>query len=250
MITLPTEKVKAKTGNPKITVLFGKPKSGKTSFVSSIENNLIIDLEEGSLYLDALAVQAKTIDNLRDIVSQLKESIKENNIFMYKYITIDSGTALEEIARDYALKLYQKTPTAKRKDGSLFNDDILTLPNGGGYYWLREAFEKMYKPFISLCENLIIICHCKDKLINDNGKELSEMSMDLTGKIARILSSKADAIGYVYRKKNKTVINFNGGGDTICESRCNHLRGKEIVVAESDENNNLTFYPERIFLPE
>jgi len=86
-------------------------------------------------------------------------------------------------------------------------------------------------------------------MINKDGKELSEMSIDLSGKTARLVAADADAIGFVYRKKNQTIMNFNGGGDFIVEARQEHLRGKEIVVAESNEDNVITTYWERIFIP-
>lgn len=41
---------------------------------------------------------------------------------------------------------------------------------------------------------------------------------------------------------------FNGGEDFICEARQEHLRGKEIVIAESDENNKVSVFWDRIFL--
>lgn len=43
---LPIEKVPAKVGNPRYLVLYGKPKTGKTTIVAAIPNNLIIDLED------------------------------------------------------------------------------------------------------------------------------------------------------------------------------------------------------------
>ena len=76
------------------------------------------------------------------------------------------------------------------------------------------------------------------------------MSIELTGKLGDILCGEADAIGYVYRKKNDTIISFEGGDNSIREARANHLRGKKIVVATSDENNNITVDMTKIFLPE
>lgn len=104
--------------------------------------------------------------------------------------------------------------------------------------------------FKSLTQHLILIAHVKDSLINKDGKELSEMSIDLSGKTARLVAADADAIAYVYRHKNQTIFNFNGGGDFVVEARQEHLRGKEIVIAESDENNNVVAYWDRIYLPE
>lgn len=132
--------------------------------------------------------------------------------------------------------------------GKNYNDDVRKLPSGAGYLYIREAFFKVIDMYKSLCETLILICHCSDKLINKEGKELSEMSIDLTGKTARLVAADADAIGYVYRQKNQTFMNFNGGGDFIVEARQAHLRGKEIIVAESDDNNNVSTYWDRIFL--
>ena len=37
--------------NPKTIVLFSQPKTGKTTIVSKLANCLLIDLEEGSVYL-------------------------------------------------------------------------------------------------------------------------------------------------------------------------------------------------------
>lgn len=250
MLVLPTEKIKAKSGNPRFLVLFGKPKSGKTTIAVNIENNLIVDLEGGSQYMDSLSVQARTYTDLAEIVKAIKSQIKETGVKPYKYITIDSGTALEEIARSYALKLYQQTPMAQLKDGSVYNEDILKLPKGAGYLYLREAFEKLYKIFFDLADHIILICHCKDAIIDKDGKEMSEMSMDLTGKIARLTSADADAIGFVYRKENQTIINFKTNGNVITGARPKHLRETEIVISESDDSGNVTVYPERIYLPE
>lgn len=129
-------------------------------------------------------------------------------------------------------------------------EDIRTLPNGSGYMYLRQAVRKVIDLFKDLCDTLILVAHVKEKMINKEGEELSEMSIDLTGKLGDILCGEADAIGYVYRKKNETHVSFEGGMDTIREARAEHLRGKNLVVATSDENNKITVDMSKIFLPE
>lgn len=116
--------------------------------------------------------------------------------------------------------------------------------------YLRQAVRKVIDMFRDLCDSLILIAHVKEKMINKEGEELSEMSIDLTGKLGDILCGEADAIGYVYRKKNETHISFEGGDNTIREARAEHLRGKNIIVATSDENNHITVDMSKIFLPE
>lgn len=245
-LILPKEKSTPKINNPKFLILFGRPKAGKSTLMASLENNLIIDLENGYQALSALVVQARTVNDFAEIANALREEIKNTGKFPYKYITIDNATRLEEMCLSYAVQLYRQTPMGKTYQGS----DVRTLPNGSGYMYLRQAVRKVIDMFRDLCESLILVAHVKEKMINKEGEELSEMSIDLTGKLGDILCGEADAIGYVYRKKSDTIVSFEGGDNSIREARANHLRGKKIVVATSDENNNVTVDMTKIFLPE
>ena len=104
----------------------------------------------------------------------------------------------------------------------------------------------MFKP---LCETLILVTHVKDKQIRKDSQEMSELSVDLAGKTGDIICGEADAIGMIYRDGNKTYVAFEGGDNTIKEARCPHLRGKKILVAESNENDNdVKFDTSKIFI--
>lgn len=243
MIVLPTEKVKAKVSNPRFLIIFGKPKSGKTTIVSELENNLIIDLEGGSQFLDALSVQARNVADLGEIAAAIRQKNKECNGFFYKHITIDNATRLEEMTLSYALTLYNQTPMGKSYRG-----DVRMLPNGAGWFYIRQAVRKVIDMFRELCEEFILVGHTKDKLVNKEGEELSEMQLDLAGRLSDIICGEADAIGYVYRKKNQTLISFQGGENNIVEARAPHLRGKTVVIAESDESGKITTDWNKIYL--
>lgn len=245
MLVLPTEKIKAKVENPRFLVLFGKPKSGKTTIAAALEGNLIIDLEGGSEFLDAMAIQARNITDLGQIAQSIRTKNAEYGGSFYKYITIDNASRLEEIALSYALTMYQQTPMGKS-----YNGDVRTLPNGGGYFYLREAAKKIIYMFRELTETLILIGHTKDVQINKDGEELTEMALDLVGKLGSIICGEADAVGYVYRKKEKTIISFEGGDNSTREARATHLRGKKIEIAESNNDNNVTVFWDKVFLPE
>ena len=243
MLTLPTEKSKPKVNNPRFLILFGKPKSGKTTIVSELDDNLIIDLEGGSEFLSALAVQARNVNDLGEIANLIRKQNEEKKGYIHKYITIDNATRLEEMCLSYACSLYNATPMGKS-----FKGDVRTLPNGAGYQYLRMAVRKVIDMFKDLCENFILIGHTKDKMINKEGEELTEMSLDLVGKLGDIICGEADAIGYIYRKKNETIISFEGGDNAVREARAPHLRGKKIVIADSNEDNNVKVYWDRIYL--
>ena len=225
---LPTEKRKAVQEDPALLLLYGKPKIGKSTILSRLDNCLILDLERGTKYLDALSIE---IDNFE----QLKEftiAMKAEGAPKYKYIAVDTVTALEDVVLPYAAELYRKTPMAKNWKGS----DVRTLPNGSGYLYLRQAFFNTINQICKLAPYVILIGHLKDTLVNKEGEELSYYEVDLTGKIKGILSGNVDAIGYLYRKGNKNIINFNPSEEVICGNRIDYLEGKEIVISEKSED--------------
>ena len=245
MLILPKEKNKPKVNNPRFLILFGRPKSGKTTLLSKLDNCLIVDLEGGSEFLEALSIQARTIEDLGNISRAIGEEAAKTGNKPYKYIAIDNATRLEEMCLGYAKVLYRQTPMGKSYRG-----DVRMLPNGAGWFYIRQAVRKVIDMFRNLCDNFILIGHTKEKMINKEGEELSEMALDLVGKLGDIVCGEADAVGYVYRKKNETIISFEGGDNSVREARAPHLRGKKIVIAESDENNVINVHWDKIYLDE
>ena len=246
MLILPTEKVPASSVNPQFLILYGRPKAGKTSAIAQLDSNLIIDLEGGSKFIDAMAVQARSIKDLGEIASAIRQKNTEVGHSFYKRITIDNATRLEEICLSYAATLYRQSPVGKNWKG----DDVRTLPSGSGYFYLRQAVQKVISMFRELCDEFILIGHVKDVMIDNNGEELSEMALDLVGKLSSIVCGEADAVGLVYRKGNETHISFKGGDGTIKEARAKHLQGEDIVIATGNEDKSITTYWNKIYKDE
>lgn len=257
MIQLPTERRKVDEVRPNLVVLFGKPKSGKSTIMAAIDNNLIVDLENGYKALSVMSINATSVKDLREIVTAVKEKNAEVGGYFYKYITIDNASRLEEMCLPYAKELYRQTSMGKNfgykvdpKTGEKKEDpsaDVRTLPNGSGYMYTRMAINNILKAFKPLAETLILVAHVKEKQINVQGQELSEMSVDLAGKTGDIICGEADAIGLIYRKENSTYITFKGGDGTLKESRIPSWRGREFEVITSDEENNLTVDVSKLF---
>ena len=57
--TLPIAKTPATLTNPRVLVIFAKPKIGKTSLMAELEDNLILDLEKGTGYINALKIEIR-----------------------------------------------------------------------------------------------------------------------------------------------------------------------------------------------
>jgi hypothetical protein len=245
---LPTKKVAPTTVNPKKMIIFGKPKIGKSTALAELEDSIILDLEGGSDYLNAVKIdviktakeEGKTPLNLlyeitQAIVAQGKP---------YKRVIVDTVTALEDIVLPYALQLYQQTPM-----GRTYQGDILALPNGGGYLYTRTAIFNALEWIYACADEVILIGHLKDTLILKDGKEVSAKELDLTGKTKSLLSAKVDAIGLMYRKENKCMLSFVTSDEVVCGSRPEHLKNRELVLTEMVDGAIISHWDE-VFLPQ
>lgn len=265
MITLPEEKSTVENYNPQLLVLYGRPKCGKSSFIASLDNNLVIDLENGYRALSVFKVQARTANDLKEIRKAIIAKAREIGKYPYRFITIDNATRLETIALSLAAQIYRNTPMGanwglkrdknnmplRDENGQTIPDpkaDVRQLPNGGGYLYNRLAIRQLVDMFKPLCETLILICHVKDKQIRMNGAEMSEMAVDLAGKSADIICGEADAVGYMFREGNKTYISFEGGEGSLKEARPLHLRNKRFCVGEGQDDGTVVFTNKEIFV--
>ena len=143
---------------------------------------------------------------------------------------------LEEMCLTYAKALYMDTPMGK----SFAGDNVLKLPNGAGYLYLREAFFKILDYIETLVPDdgsIILLGHLKDKMIETNGKEVSAVDLDLSGKIKALVCAKADAIGLLSRKGNQVILNFKTSDEITCGARPDHLKNQEIILTESIDGN-------------
>ena len=243
-LILPTSKIPAVSKNPSYLIIYGLPKSGKTSAVAQLENNLIIDLEGGSTFIDAMAIQCRTINDLGEAAQAIRAKNNEVGHNFYRHITIDNATRLEDICMSYACTLYRQTELGKKWTGT----DVTTLPRGAGYKYLRDAVKKVIDMFKELCDEFILVGHVKDSIIEKDGAEVTAKAIDLVGRLGKILCGLADAVGYVYRKGNETHISFVGGADdTIMEARAKHIANKDIIIATGDDNGNITTYWDKIY---
>ena len=232
-VNLPTSVVQSDVRNPKLLIIYSPPKTGKTTLLSKLENNLIIDLEDGTKYLDALKMNVGDLNQLQSTGAAIVKAGKP-----YKYVTIDTITKLEEMCLPVAKAMYMATPMGKTFDGN----SILELPQGAGYFWLRQAFTMWLGKIKKLADHIILVGHIKDKFIEKKGKEVMAKDLDLTGKLKQIVTSDADAIGYLYRdSENSLVLNFKSSDEITCGARPAHLKGREITMAKYDaEANDVT----------
>lgn len=189
------------------------------------------------------------ISAMRDVIVALSEAKrKNNNIPVYDYLIIDSATELEDMAKNLAGQMYKATPQGKTWTGT----DITTLPNGAGYNYVRQAFDRLYNSFDGLYnKSLILIGHVKSASILKNGMELQAKDINLGGKLKFIVAADMDGIAYMFRKQNsnENILSFKTSEqDLATGSRCKHLAGKEFLISEKSPEGVLTTHWDKIFV--
>jgi hypothetical protein len=244
-IELPLKPVKALTKSPKELIIFSKPKVGKTTLLAGLQNCLILDFEDGSDYVEALKIKIKTLDELKQVGKAIKEAGNP-----YDYIAIDTVTALEEFCVGYAEELYSKSSMGKNwfTEGKPKYGSIINMPQGAGYQWLRQAYNKILDFIRQLAPKVILVGHVKDTMLEKAGNEFNSMDLDLTGKIKRITASNSDAIGYLYRKGKQNIISFKTSDEISCGARPEHLRNKEIVLSEIQDDDTIVTNWNKIYI--
>jgi hypothetical protein len=170
--------------------------------------------------------------------------------FPYKYVAVDTITALEEMCIPLAEQLYSQSSQGKNwfTEGKLKYGTILNMPQGAGYPWLREAMTKVTNYIKLWAPRVIFSGHVKDILLEKNGTEFSAMDLDLTGKLKRIMTSQSDAIGYLYRKGDTNILSFMTKDDVSCGARPEHLRNKEFEISKINSNDQIEVNWSQIFI--
>jgi hypothetical protein len=235
---LPKVKSEIERVNPKRLIIYSKPKSGKTTAFAGLDNNLILDFENGTEYVSALKVN---ISSLADIAEVGKAVIAAGK--PYDVITVDTVTALEDMIMPRACQLYKMTAMGK----SFTGNDVRTLPNGAGYLYIRNAFFEILGYIDTLADHIILSGHIKDKAVDDKGEMVLPANIDLTGKIKSLICANADAIGYLYRKGNQCILSFKSTDDVTCGARPLHLRNAEIVLSELKEDGIMEYHWDKVY---
>ena len=238
---LPLKKVAGGRKNPAFMVIAGFQKSGKTTALAALTDNLIVDLEGGTDFIDAMKVKVNSLRDYSDLVRSLSASEHK-----YRFITIDTGTKLEDIALEYAVIKHKATPLGKRWEGT--PKDLLNLANGLGYSLERNAYLELLEWLKPYCQTLILVCHIKNSSYTKDGEEVSMVDISLTGQLKTIVAASADAVGMFYRKKNQSILSFRGGESFLVEARPEHLRGQDFVIIESNDKNVMTVNWDKVFV--
>lgn len=253
---LPKGKLGIARINPKISLFYGPPKVGKTKKLAELDNCLVLDTEKGAEPFEMMRVPISSIsggtgwkDETRtelaftsadavynDILQQGMEALKSLPPGVkpkppYKRIAIDTIDRFEDFCEAEATRKFLNTPIGKGmlEKGTITGKSVLEMPQGGGYFYLRNEFMDQINRFSSICEHLILIAHIREKNIMKGDVLVSTSDISLTGKLAPIVCGAADVIGFVYHDaKEGTMVSFENYAGGVMGARFPRLAGKRM----------------------
>ena len=210
---LPTERIKATRKSPRLLTLFGQSKVGKTTTLATLDDCLIIDTEQGTEMVDAMKVQANSLQEVMAVLKALREREEK-----YSYIAIDTIDNIVHWMEEFVCK----------------SENVKTIGDleyGKGYAMVRDNVMKIItqlKPLAS--KGVILIGHRKKTLIaTESDIKVNTSSLDLSGKLKNFIMADSDAIGYVFRDEEGALkVSFLADDETEAGARCEHLRGQVI----------------------
>lgn len=231
--------------NPKVMLMYGPYKVGKTELISRLDDCLIIDTEESTESIEVEAVNVYSWNDVKALYSELVQAYRSEGQYPYRRLAIDTVSQLAEYAKQLATEKFYESNTGKglieKHQNDPHNIKLVTPENllqeagyGAGYMFLKEALFEIVDYFSSLCETLILIGHMTEKF-DEGDVQVTKKSVLLPGGGLRsALLGRVSAVGVFRRDHNKLRISFRAGQGTIGESRFPKVSGRDIVISEKD----------------
>lgn len=203
---------------PRLSLLMGRPKIGKSTIMSKLSDALILATDTKGY--DDIEVKALVkITSIQELNSVIKYFFSEENK-IYKFLVIDEIRSLTS--------MYDQL--IKKKEGVKYSVDI---GYGRGAAYLKDDIYTLIQALkirLTECKNkyVILVGHADDKN--------NEIRLDISGKNENMILGMVDSIGYIDRDiDNNSTINFKIRRGVEFGSRNKFLSGYEGIL----EWNNL-----------
>lgn len=174
----------------KFLLIYGQPKTGKSTFGSQLPRALFMNFEQGT---NALAgIKSQPILRWTDAKKVLTQLRKPQAKEIFDTIVVDTASIAWQLCEKYI---------CQRENV----DSIRDVPWGQGWNMLRQEFSEFWREITLLGFGILFIAHSKDKpteMRNEDGEAITAVCPDLPNQCYTIINSIVDIIGYLQVQMN------------------------------------------------
>ena len=174
----------------KFILIYGQPKTGKSTFGSQLPRALFMNFEQGT---NALAgIRSMPIMKWTDAKKVLSELRQPKAREMYDSIVVDTASIAWQLCEKYICQ----------REGV---DSIRDIPWGGGWTMLKNECQEFWREITLLGFGILFIAHSKDKpteMRDEDGEAITAVCPDLPNQCYTIINSIVDIIGYLQVQMN------------------------------------------------
>ena len=175
----------------KFLLIYGQPKTGKSTFGSQLPRSLFLNFEQGT---NALAgIRSVPILRWTDFKKVLTQLRKPQAREMYDSIVVDTASIAWQLCEKYVCQ----------REGV---ESIRDIPWGEGWGMLRNEFSECWREITLLGFGILFIAHSKDKpteMRDEEGNAITAVAPDLPNQCYTIINSIVDIIGYLQVQMNQ-----------------------------------------------
>ena len=165
-------------------LLYGAPKTGKTTIASKFSKALLLGFEAG--YLTIPGIMALPINSWSEFKSVLKQLKTDEGHTAYDNIIIDTVDIAYDLCEKYICN----------REGV---ENIADLAYGKGYNMVSKEFDEALRLIPQIGYGLVMISHSQDKVFTDeNGKEYNQICPTLGNRPRLIVDRMSDLIIYAH----------------------------------------------------
>lgn len=163
-------------------LLYGQPKSGKTTIATRFPGALLLAFERGYAALSGVFAQdINSWGEFKKILNELKNPEVQK---VYKNVIIDTA----DLAYNFCEKYICNRENV---------ENVSDLAYGKGYAMIGAEFDEAIRRIISYGYGCILISHATDKVFkNENGEEYNQIVPTLDKRGRLICERTCDIIGY------------------------------------------------------
>lgn len=186
----------------KYILIYGEPKTGKSTFGSQLPRGLFLNFEQGTNALAGIrGVPILRWSDFKKILSQLRKPQARE---MYDTIIVDTASIAWQLCEKYICQ----------REGV---ESIREIPWGQGWGMLRNEFSECWREITLLGFGILFIAHAKEKpteMRDEDGNAITAVAPDLPNQCYTIINSLVDIIGYL-----QVQMNSNGTSERYLYTR-------------------------------